>query len=75
MRFRSRRTMRGSERGGRIVLADVRAYIQRLQAGTGEVKKPAAERIDFAQFGPVLKKPMSSLRLITAAVKTTRAGL
>jgi pyruvate dehydrogenase E2 component (dihydrolipoamide acetyltransferase) len=52
----------GSESGGRISLEDLRAYIQRLQAGTGEEKKPVAERVDFGQFGPVLKKPMSSLR-------------
>jgi pyruvate dehydrogenase E2 component (dihydrolipoamide acetyltransferase) len=52
----------GSEAGGRVSLDDMRAYIQRLQAGTGEAKKPVAERVDFAQFGPVLKKPMSSLR-------------
>jgi pyruvate dehydrogenase E2 component (dihydrolipoamide acetyltransferase) len=52
----------GSESGGRIGLEDLRAYIQRLQAGTGEARKPVAERVDFAQFGPVLKKPMSSLR-------------
>jgi pyruvate dehydrogenase E2 component (dihydrolipoamide acetyltransferase) len=53
----------GSESGGRVTLDDVRAYIQRLQTGAGETKKnPVAERVDFAQFGPVLKKPMSSLR-------------
>jgi pyruvate dehydrogenase E2 component (dihydrolipoamide acetyltransferase) len=52
----------GSESGGRIGLDDLRAWIQRLQAGAGETKKPVAERVDFAQFGPVLKKPMSSLR-------------
>jgi pyruvate dehydrogenase E2 component (dihydrolipoamide acetyltransferase) len=52
----------GSESGGRISLEDVRAYIQQLQAGTAETKKPVAERVDFAQFGPVTKKPMSSLR-------------
>jgi pyruvate dehydrogenase E2 component (dihydrolipoamide acetyltransferase) len=52
----------GSQAGGRVSLDDVRSYIQRLQAGTAEANKPVAERVDFAQFGPVLKKPMSSLR-------------
>jgi pyruvate dehydrogenase E2 component (dihydrolipoamide acetyltransferase) len=52
----------GSESGGRIGLDDLRAWIQRLQAGSGEAKKPVTERVDFAQFGPILKKPMSSLR-------------
>jgi pyruvate dehydrogenase E2 component (dihydrolipoamide acetyltransferase) len=52
----------GSEAGGRISIEDVRSYIERLQAGMGESKKPAAERVDFAQFGPVTKKPLSSLR-------------
>ncbi len=52
----------GSEAGGRVTLDDVHAYIQQLQAGTAEAKKPVAERMDFAQYGPVVKKPMSSLR-------------
>jgi pyruvate dehydrogenase E2 component (dihydrolipoamide acetyltransferase) len=64
----------GSEHGGRIVLEDLKAYIARLQAiafapkpaPTAAVRsepvKPVAESIDFSQFGPVTKKPMSSLR-------------
>ncbi len=55
----------GSGGGGRIELQDLRAYIQRLQALAAQpppTGRPAAERVDFAQFGPVLKKPMSSLR-------------
>jgi len=58
----------GSGHGGRIALEDLRAYIQRLMAlagqpaGAGESKKKPAERIDFAQYGPVLKKPLTSLR-------------
>jgi pyruvate dehydrogenase E2 component (dihydrolipoamide acetyltransferase) len=59
--------VRGSERGGRIVLQDVKAYIQRLQqlafqkAGAPAAKpEPKAE--DFSKWGPVEKKPMSSLR-------------
>jgi pyruvate dehydrogenase E2 component (dihydrolipoamide acetyltransferase) len=55
----------GSGAGGRIELQDLRAYIQRLQALAAPPPasaRPAAERVDFAQFGPVLKKSMSSLR-------------
>lgn len=64
--------VRGSERGGRITLEDVKAYIQSLQnlASSGgapqthAAAKPAAasEQIDFSKWGPVTKKPFSSLR-------------
>ena len=70
--------VRGSERGGRIVLEDVRAYIQKLQrlatqarpaaatAAPGAAPKPAAEQIDFSKWGPVSKKQMSPLRQVIA---------
>src|SRR5262245_25471559 len=64
--------VRGSERGGRIVTADVRAYIQRLQSqlvGTpggapakGAAPIVTAEHIDFSKWGKVTKQPMSALR-------------
>jgi len=62
--------IRGSESGGRIVMGDVRSYIQRLIAAAakggkgkgGAAAKPVAERIDFAQWGPILKKPLTPLR-------------
>ena len=58
--------VRGSEHGGRITLYDVRGYIQQLQQlGAGApapAAKPAAERIDFSQWGPITKKPLSPLR-------------
>lgn len=61
--------IRGSERGGRIVMADLRRYIERLQAlATRATAAPAAgaapapESIDFAQWGPVTVKPLSPLR-------------
>jgi pyruvate dehydrogenase E2 component (dihydrolipoamide acetyltransferase) len=65
--------VRGTQRGGRIILEDVRAYIQYLQrlaagpkaAGAGEAKPPA-ERIDFSKWGAVSAKPMSSLRQVIA---------
>ena len=63
--------VRGSQRGGRIVLSDVRAYIQRLvrvaQTKTPDAPaggKPAPEKIDFSRWGGIYKKPMSSLRQV-----------
>lgn len=72
--------MRGSENGGRIVLADLRAYIQRLEklATAGKSAKPSVapaaaavaapapvvESIDFSKWGPVTKKPLSVLRKV-----------
>jgi pyruvate dehydrogenase E2 component (dihydrolipoamide acetyltransferase) len=67
------RKVRGSESGGRIVVGDLRNYIQRLisvatkakTTGAGIGMRPAvAERIDFSQFGPVTKKPMTPLRQV-----------
>ena len=69
------RKIRGSESGGRIVLADVRNYIQRLIAAAAKGKssgggatatKPVAESIDFSKWGPVSKKPLSPLRQVIA---------
>ena len=60
--------VRGSERGGRIVMADLRAYIQRLQSrgattdAKAATRPAAAESIDFSKWGQVTKKPLSSLR-------------
>ncbi|HWQ91646.1 MAG TPA: 2-oxo acid dehydrogenase subunit E2, partial [Clostridia bacterium] len=67
--------VRGSARGGRIVLEDVRMYIQRLQrlaaqprgaAPAAGAPKPPAEQIDFSKWGPVDKKPLSPLRQVIA---------
>jgi pyruvate dehydrogenase E2 component (dihydrolipoamide acetyltransferase) len=68
--------VRGSERGGRIVMADVRAHIQRLQGLAGQpkkltpaaatVEKPAPEPIDFSTWGTVSKQPLSPLRKVIA---------
>ena len=67
--------VRGSARGGRIVLEDVRAYIQRLQrlastprgaAPAAAPAQPAAESIDFSQWGPVTMQPVSPLREVIA---------
>ncbi|MEO8428733.1 MAG: 2-oxo acid dehydrogenase subunit E2 [Verrucomicrobiota bacterium] len=63
--------IRGSERGGRIVMADIRGYIQRLEKLAAPAKpvsqktvavSAAAERIDFSKWGPVTKKPLTPLR-------------
>jgi pyruvate dehydrogenase E2 component (dihydrolipoamide acetyltransferase) len=68
--------VRGSERGGRIVLEDLRAYIQQLQQFALQPKtattpaaaapKPAAEKVDFAKWGPVSRQPVTALRKIIA---------
>jgi pyruvate dehydrogenase E2 component (dihydrolipoamide acetyltransferase) len=65
--------IRGSEPGGRITLADVRAYIQRLQQLAAQAAPGAAasvqttsaapsEAIDFAKWGPTRREKMSPLR-------------
>jgi pyruvate dehydrogenase E2 component (dihydrolipoamide acetyltransferase) len=67
--------IRGSEAGGRIVIGDVRAYIQRLVkaaakpatvAASAASAKPAPVQIDFSQWGPVSKKPVTPLRKVIA---------
>ena len=68
--------VRGSARGGRIVLEDVRAYIQKLQrlaaapraaAPAGApAPRPAPEQIDFSKWGPISKTPLSPLRQVIA---------
>ena len=70
------RKIRGSEAGGRVVLADVKNYIQRLIASAAKgkttggsahgVTRPTAESIDFSKWGPVSKKPLSPLRQVIA---------
>ncbi len=67
--------IRGSESGGRIVIGDVRAYIQRLvkaaakppaMAASAAPAKPAPVQIDFSQWGPVTKKSVTPLRKVIA---------
>jgi len=66
--------VRGSARGGRIILEDIRAYIQRLQRlasqppspASGQVAKPVPDSIDFSRWGSILKKPLSPLRQVIA---------
>ena len=65
----------GSEAGGRITTSDVRAYLAKLAkaaakptpAATGAVPaKPTAVPVDFSQWGPILKKPVTQLRKVIA---------
>jgi len=61
--------VKGSEAGGRINLADVRAYIEGLQqmarhgrAPTSASQPAPAEAIDFSKWGPIRREKMSPLR-------------
>ncbi|HKQ40010.1 MAG TPA: 2-oxo acid dehydrogenase subunit E2 [Verrucomicrobiae bacterium] len=63
--------IRGSEPGGRIVMADIRAWIQRLQKSAAQPRAREGERprephppesIDFSKWGEITKKPLSPLR-------------
>lgn len=66
--------VRGSEAGGRIVIADLKAYIANLQAlasaprqetaqaASVAAPRPAAPSVDFSKWGPVTRKPLSNLR-------------
>ncbi len=63
------RRVRGSESGGRVVMADLRGYIARLHAlaaqpkvAPGATARPAAEPVDFSKWGPVTRKSLSPLR-------------
>jgi pyruvate dehydrogenase E2 component (dihydrolipoamide acetyltransferase) len=66
----------GSANGGRIVAEDVQQYIARLiraaarpaakVSAEAAPAKPAPVQIDFAQFGPILKKPVTPLRKVIA---------
>ena len=67
--------VRGSEAGGRITTNDVRLYLAKLVkaaakpvpvAAGAAPAKPAAVQIDFSQFGPILKKPVTQLRKVIA---------
>ncbi|MGA2603462.1 MAG: 2-oxo acid dehydrogenase subunit E2 [Verrucomicrobiia bacterium] len=68
--------VRGSQRGGRVAVEDLRAYIQQIQrlalegmtapAAAAPAPKLPVEKIDFEKWGPVSRKPVSSLRKIIA---------
>jgi pyruvate dehydrogenase E2 component (dihydrolipoamide acetyltransferase) len=62
--------------GSRVSAEDLRRYLETLQklaakgsqapASAPTAAKPVAESIDFSQWGPILKKPMSQLRKVIA---------
>ena len=62
--------VKGSQRGGRIVMADVRSYIQGLQQSALKPSAPAAEQpavnvfqtLDLTRWGPSKRERMSPLR-------------
>src|SRR5437870_4365318 len=63
----------GSERGGRIVMADLRAFIQRLQKiasqprtamASAKGKVAVAESVDFSRWGAISRKPLSPIRKV-----------
>lgn len=67
------RRVRGTESGGRISMADMKAYVRRLQklafaprrregGAKAEGARAKPESIDFSQWGPVTKQSMSPLR-------------
>jgi len=64
----------GSEHGGRIVMADVHAYIERLQrlanqprpAAAGASAQPPPQPIDFFKWGPIARRPLTPLRKVIA---------
>ncbi|HMP84833.1 MAG TPA: 2-oxo acid dehydrogenase subunit E2, partial [Verrucomicrobiota bacterium] len=68
--------VRGSGPGGRIEMNDLRGYIARLQSAAAKAKaapaastapaKPVVEQIDFSKWGPVTKKPVTTLRGVIA---------
>jgi pyruvate dehydrogenase E2 component (dihydrolipoamide acetyltransferase) len=67
--------VRGSEPGGRITTGDVRAYLAKLAKAAAKPapvtpvmleSKPAAVQVDFSQWGPILKKPVTQLRKVIA---------
>lgn len=69
------RKIQGSESGGRITGGDVKNYIARLIRAAArpatfvaEVApaKPAPVQVDFSQWGPILKKPVTPLRKVIA---------
>lgn len=70
------RRVRGTARGGRVTIEDLRNYIQRLQqlafqpkpsqGAAAPAAKPPAEQIDFSKWGSVTSKPLSPLRQVIA---------
>jgi pyruvate dehydrogenase E2 component (dihydrolipoamide acetyltransferase) len=69
------RKIDGSESGGRITGGDVKNYIARLIRAAAHPAtavaeavpaRPAPVSVDFSQWGPILKKPVTPLRKVIA---------
>ena len=70
------RKIRGSESGGRIVLADIKSWLTRVQqlaaapksapSVVAAVSKPTPVSVDFSQWGSILKRPLTPLRKVIA---------
>ena len=67
--------VRGTARGGRITMEDLRGHLQRLQQLAAQPKapapaasssKPPAEPVDFSRWGSVTKQPLTPLRQVIA---------
>ncbi|MGH9197696.1 MAG: 2-oxo acid dehydrogenase subunit E2, partial [Acidimicrobiia bacterium] len=61
--------VRGAERGGRITVEDLKAYIQELQQSARgpepeaeKAPKAAPKAVDFSQWGEIEKKPLTTIR-------------
>ncbi|MBI4368171.1 MAG: 2-oxo acid dehydrogenase subunit E2, partial [Candidatus Omnitrophica bacterium] len=57
--------VRGTERGGRISVNDLKAYIQSLEhvaPRASQKAAPSAPSIDFSKWGPVSRQAISSIR-------------
>ncbi|MBI4358936.1 MAG: 2-oxo acid dehydrogenase subunit E2 [Candidatus Omnitrophica bacterium] len=57
--------VRGTERGGRITVQDLKSYLANLQAGiwrAGGRKVSAPLSIDFSKWGPINREPVSTVR-------------
>jgi len=69
------RRVRGSQPGGRVIMDDLRTYVQGLStasaaprpaAAPSAAPAPVVERIDFSQWGSISKKPLTQLRKVIA---------
>lgn len=61
--------VRSTERGGRITVEDLKAYIQELQQSARgpepeakKAPKAAPKAVDFSQWGEIEKKPLTTIR-------------
>ncbi len=70
-------TIRGSETGGRVVVGDIRRYLDRLRSAASRNNRavlestqgsrdtftsPKVESIDFSKWGSISKKPLAPIR-------------